>query len=329
MLDYNFPSFSVGEVRPIRGPGRREIGHGALAERSVKPVLPDPEVFPYTIRVISDILESNGSSSMASVCGATLGLMAAGVPITNPVAGISVGLVKESSGWLLLTDILGDEDHFGDMDFKIAGTQNGITGIQLDLKINGIDREIIQATMAQSRDARIEILRRMLTTIPRPKPDISRWAPRLLRTHIPPDKIGALIGPGGKTIRAIQESTGAVIEVEDDGTVTIAATDGESAQQALSKVEALTASVQIGRIYLGRVTSIKDFGAFVEIIPGKDGLVHISELADDYVNSVADVCSVGDEMSVKVIAIDEQDRVKLSRKQAMREVASSGNGDSQ
>ncbi|HEV3138784.1 MAG TPA: polyribonucleotide nucleotidyltransferase [Pirellulales bacterium] len=324
MLDYNFPPFSVGEVRPIRGPGRREIGHGALAERSVKPVLPDAEVFPYTVRVISDILESNGSSSMATVCGATLGLMAAGVPITNPVAGISVGLVKEGSSWTLLTDIIGDEDHFGDMDFKIAGTQNGITGIQLDLKISGISDEIIQATLAQSREARIEILRKMLTTISRPSPDISMWAPRLLRTHIPPDKIGALIGPGGKTIRAIQESTGAVLEVEDDGTVTIASSNGESAQAALAKVEALTASVQVGRIYYGRVTSVKDFGAFVEIIPGKDGLVHISELADDYVNSVADVCSVGDEMTVKVIAIDEQDRVKLSRKQALRELNKTG-----
>ncbi len=327
MLDYNFPSFSVGEVRPIRGPGRREIGHGALAERSVKPVLPDPEVFPYTVRVISDILESNGSSSMASVCGATLGLMAAGVPITNPVAGISVGLVKEGSEWTLLTDIIGDEDHFGDMDFKVAGTQNGITGIQLDLKINGISEEIIKATLAQSREARIEILRKMLTTIARPKSDISMWAPRLLRTHIPPDKIGALIGPGGKTIRAIQESTGAVLEVEDDGTVTIASRDGESAQAALAKVEALTASVQVGRIYYGRVTSVKDFGAFVEIVPGKDGLVHISELADEYVNSVADVCNVGDEMTVKVISIDEQDRVKLSRKQAMRELSKAGAED--
>lgn len=326
MLDYNFPSFSVGEVRPIRGPGRREIGHGALAERSVKPILPDPEEFPYTIRVISDILESNGSSSMASVCGATLGLMAAGVPITNPVAGISVGLVKEESKWTLLTDIIGDEDHFGDMDFKIAGTQNGITGIQLDLKIKGIDAEIIKATLAQSRDARMEILRKMLTAIPRPKPEISPYAPRLLRTHIPPDKIGALIGPGGKNIRGIQESTGAVIEVEDDGTVTIASSNAEGAQMALAKVEALTATVQVGRIYYGRVTSIKDFGAFVEIIPGKDGLCHISELADGYVNSVAEVCSVGDEMTVKVIAVDEQDRVKLSRKQAMRELEAAKEG---
>ncbi len=327
MLDYYFPPFSVGETKPIRGPGRREIGHGALAERSLKPVLPDPNEFPYTIRVISDILESNGSSSMASVCGGTLGLMAAGVPISNPVAGISVGLVKESeSQWVLLTDIIGDEDHFGDMDFKIAGTQKGITGIQLDLKIDGISPEIIKATLAQSREARIEILRKMLTTIIRPRPDISQWAPRLLRTHIDPEKIGALIGPGGKMIRSIQESTGAVIEVDDDGTVTIASTDAEGAKMAMAKVEAITASVQIGRIYEGRVTSVKDFGAFVEIIPGKDGLCHISELSDEYVNSVGDVCKVGDYMHVKAIAIDDQERVKLSRKQALREMATAGNG---
>ncbi|MEZ6073814.1 MAG: polyribonucleotide nucleotidyltransferase [Pirellulales bacterium] len=324
MLDYYFPSYSVGEVRPIRGPGRREIGHGALAERSVKPVLPEADEFPYTIRVISDIMESNGSSSMASVCGATLGLMAAGVPISNPVAGISVGLVKEGESWTLLTDIIGDEDHFGDMDFKIAGTQNGITGIQLDLKIKGISEEIIRATLAQSRDARIEILRTMLTTIPRPKEEISPWAPRLLRTKIDPDKIGALIGPGGKTIRAIQEDTGASIDVDDDGTVTIASHDGASAQAALDRVEALTQSVQIGKIYKGRVTSVKDFGAFVEIVPGKDGLCHISELSDEYVSSVADVCKVGDIMEVKVIAIDEQDRVKLSRRVAVAELAESG-----
>ena len=322
MLDYYFPSYSVGEVRPIRGPGRREIGHGALAERSVKPVLPDPDEFPYTIRVISDILESNGSSSMASVCGATLGLMAAGVPITNPVAGISVGLVKEADDkWTLLTDIIGDEDHYGDMDFKIAGTQNGITGIQLDLKINGISPEIIRATLAQSREARIEILRKMLTTIPRPKDEISPWAPRLLRTKIHPDKIGLLIGPGGKTIRSIQEMTGAVIEVEDDGTVTVASSDATGAQEALERIEAMTASVQVGKIYKGRVTSIKDFGAFIEIIPGKDGLCHISELSEEYVSSVADFCRVGDVLPVKVILVDEQDRVKLSHKAAMREMA--------
>jgi polyribonucleotide nucleotidyltransferase len=321
MLDYNFPSFSVGEVRPIRGPGRREIGHGALAERSVNPVLPNPEEFPYTIRVISDILESNGSSSMASVCGATLGLMAAGVPISNPVAGISVGLVKESdTQWVLLTDIIGDEDHYGDMDFKISGTQNGITGIQLDLKIEGINTDIIRATFDQSREARIQILRKMLSTISRPKEDISQWAPRLLRTQIDPEKIGLLIGPGGKNIRGIQEATGTVIEVEDDGTVTIASSNREWAEAALAQVEACTATVQVGKIYQGRVTSIKDFGAFVEILPGRDGLVHISELSGGYVSSVGDVCRIGDEMKVLVIDVDEHDRVKLSRKRAYEEL---------
>lgn len=319
MLDYYFPPFSVGEVRPIRGPGRREIGHGALAERSVKPVLPEPERFPYTIRIISDILESNGSSSMASVCGATLGLMAAGVPITNPVAGISVGLVKESDRFVLLTDIIGDEDHFGDMDFKIAGTQNGITGIQTDLKCAGISEEIIRATLTQSRAARIEILRRMLSAITRPRDEISNYAPRLLRTTIDPEKIGLLIGPGGKMIRSIQDATGALIEVEDDGTVIISCENADGARQAMDRVEALTASVEVGRIYEGRVASIKDFGAFIEILPGKDGLCHISELSDQYVGSVADVCKVGDSLRVKVIAIDDQDRVKLSRKAVIRE----------
>ena len=326
MLDYNFPSFSVGEVRPIRGPGRREIGHGALAERSVGPVLPDHDDFPYTVRVISDILESNGSSSMASVCGATLGLMAAGVPITNPVAGISTGLVKEGERWVLLTDIIGDEDHYGDMDFKIAGTQNGITGIQLDLKIAGISEEIIRATLRQSREARLEILRAMLSTIPRPRSTVAESAPRLFRTQINPEKIGLLIGPGGKTIRGIQEDTGVTIDVEEDGTVTIAGANEAAAKAGLARVEALTASVQVGRIYDGVVTSVKDFGAFVEILPGRDGLCHISELAEGYVSSVGDVCKVGDHMQVKVIAVDEQDRVKLSRRAAIREMAESEAG---
>jgi polyribonucleotide nucleotidyltransferase len=326
MLDYNFPPFSVGEVRPIRGPGRREIGHGMLAERSVNPVLPDHEDFPYTIRVISDILESNGSSSMASVCAATLGLMAAGVPISNPVAGISTGLVKEDNQWTLLTDIIGDEDHYGDMDFKIAGTQNGITGIQLDLKINGISSEIVRATLAQSREARIEILRAMLSAIPRPRPNTAASAPRLARTKIDPEKIGLLIGPGGKTIRGIQEDEAVTIDVDEDGTVTIAGADEASVKRALGRVEAMTASVQVGRIYEGTVTSVKDFGAFVEILPGKDGLCHISELAEEYVSSVGDICRVGDAMMVKVIAVDEQDRVKLSRKAAMREMATAGKG---
>jgi polyribonucleotide nucleotidyltransferase len=321
MLDYYFPPFSVGEVRPIRGPGRREIGHGMLAERSVKPVLPDPEEFPYTIRVISDILESNGSSSMATVCGATLGLMTAGVPIRNPVAGVSIGLVyKSPTEWITLTDIIGDEDHFGDMDFKIAGTQNGITGLQLDLKIPGIGRDVIQAALEQAREARIEILRKMLMTIPRPKDSMSPWAPRLLRVKIDPDKIGALIGPGGRNIRAIQEATGTVIEVDDSGVVTIASTNEEWAKAALAQVEACTATVQVGRIYDGTVTSIKDFGAFVEILPGRDGLCHISELSSGYVSDVSQVCQVGDPMKVMVIGIDDHDRVKLSRRRAYEEL---------
>jgi len=321
MLDYNFPPFSVGETKPIRGPGRREIGHGMLAERSVKAVMPAPDEFPYTVRVISDILESNGSSSMASVCGATLGLMAAGVPISNPVAGISIGLVREEQDrWVLLTDIIGDEDHYGDMDFKVAGTQNGITGIQVDLKISGINEAIIRATLEQAREARIEILRKMLTTIPRPKEDISEWAPRLIRMQIDPEKIGALIGPGGKMIRGIQEQTGTVIEVDDDGTVTIAATDRQWADEARRQVEAVTATVQVGRIYEGKVTSLKDFGAFVEILPGRDGLCHISELSAGYVSSVHDVLRVGDIMKVLVIDVDEHDRVKLSRRRALEEL---------
>jgi polyribonucleotide nucleotidyltransferase len=319
MLDYNFPSFSVGECKPIRGPGRREYGHGALAERSVKPVIPYPEDFPYTIRVVSDILESNGSSSMATVCGATLGLMEAGVPISNPVAGISVGLVKEGERWVLLTDIMGDEDHFGDMDFKIAGTQNGITGIQLDLKIAGISLEIIKATLAQSREARIQILRKMLSTISRPAKEISTYAPRLFKTKIDPDKIGLLIGPGGKTIRGIQDRTGALIEIDNDGTVSIASSDEASAQAALDEVTRITGSVEIGKVYEGLVTSIKDFGAFIEILPGRDGLCHISEIADEYIDNIHNHVKIGDRFPVKVIAVDEQNRIKLSRKAVGRD----------
>jgi len=321
MLDYNFPSFSVGECKPNRGPGRREYGHGALAERSVKPILPDPEDFPYTIRVISDILESNGSSSMASVCGSTLGLMAAGVPITNPVAGISVGLVKESNDqWVLLTDIMGDEDHYGDMDFKIAGTQNGITGIQLDLKIDGISPDIIMATLKQSREARIHILRKMLAAIPRPADDIAPTAPRLFKTQIEPDKIGLVIGPGGKTIRGIQDATGASIDIENDGTVIISASNEQSASRALDEINRLTASVEIGKIYEGQVTSVKPYGAFVEIMPGRDGLCHVSDIADGFVDNINALCKVGDRMLVKVVSIDEQNRIKLSRRDALREL---------
>ena len=321
MLDYNFPSFSVGECRPIRGPGRREIGHGALAERSVKPVLPDPDDFPYTIRVISDILESNGSSSMASVCGATLALMSAGVKIHHPVAGISIGLVQEGDDWVLLTDILGEEDHHGDMDFKVAGTQVGITGIQLDLKIHGISEEIMRAALVQAREARIDILRSMLTTIRAPREDIAETAPRILRTAINPEKIGLLIGPGGKTIREIQETTGTNLDVEDDGTVTISSANAEGARMALARVEAMTQSIQVGKVYEGKVNSIKEFGAFIEIVPGKDGLCHISELSNEYVSSVTDIVNVGDILKVKVIAVDDQDRVKLSHKAILAEEA--------
>lgn len=314
MLHYYFPSFSVGECKPVRGPGRREIGHGCLAERSVAPVIPPPDKFPYTIRLISDILESNGSSSMASVCSATLALMDAGVPILQPVAGISIGLVDEGSRYTLLTDIMGDEDHFGDMDFKVAGTGRGVTGIQLDLKIPGISEEIIRNTLEQALRARKELLRQMLTTIRRPRTEVSSHAPKLVQTSINPEKIGLLIGPGGKTIRAIQEESGAMIDIAEDGTVTISAVNAQSADMALARVEALCEEIQPGRIYMGKVTSIKEFGAFIEIAPGKDGLCHISELSDGFVKSVTDVCKIGDTFEVKVIAVDDQNRVKLSRK---------------
>jgi len=328
MLDYNFPSFSVGEVRPIRGPGRREIGHGMLAERSVQTVLPPADKFPYTIRLISDIMESNGSSSMASVCSATLALMDAGVPISQPVAGISIGIVKESDDkYVLLTDIMGDEDHFGDMDFKVAGTGKGVTGIQLDLKIHGINEEIIRNTLTQAKEARKELLRTMLSVIPRPRKEISPNAPRLLKTKIDPEKIGLLIGPGGKTIRAIQEETGAQIDVEEDGTVLVSSVNAEAAQAALARVEALTEDIKVGRIYKGKVSAIKDFGAFIEIAPGKDGLCHISELSDGFVKNVTDICKVGDYMEVKVIAVDDQNRVKLSRKALLASSPSEDDGD--
>ncbi|SFH87242.1 polyribonucleotide nucleotidyltransferase [Planctomicrobium piriforme] len=313
-LHYNFPSYSVGEVRPIRGPGRREIGHGALAQRSVERVMPKKEDFPYTVRVISDITESNGSSSMASVCSATLSLMAAGVPITQPVAGISIGLVKEGDKYATLTDIIGDEDHFGDMDFKVAGSQKGITGIQLDLKNDGINEEIIRKTLDQARTARRELLRTMLTTIRRPRPELPESAPRIVSIKIDPEKIGMVIGPSGKMIRAIQEESGTQVDIVDDGTVTIAGPNKEACSMALARIEAMTEEIKVGRVYTGKVNSIKDFGAFVEIAPGKDGLLHISELSDGYVKSVTDVVKIGDMIEVKVIAVDDQNRVKLSRK---------------
>ncbi len=320
MLHYNFPSYSVGEVRPIRGPGRREIGHGALAERSLMAVLPGVDKFPYTVRIISDILESNGSSSMASSCGGTLALMDAGVPISRPVAGISVGLVKDGGRQELLTDIIGEEDHFGDMDFKVCGTREGITAIQLDIKIEGIDYKIIRDTLHRAKAARLKILDIMAATLPEPRPAISQWAPRLLTVKIDPEKIGKLIGPAGKNIKKLQEETGTNIDIEDDGTVYISSTDAAGAERARDIVEAMTAEVKVGKIYSGRVVSIKDFGAFVEIAPDTDGLCHVSELSDKYVERVTDVVNMGDEIKVKVLLIDDQGRIKLSRKAAMKEL---------
>src|SRR3954453_899662 len=332
MLHYNFPSYSVGEVRPIRGPGRREIGHGALAERSLIPVLPTVEQFPYTVRVISDILESNGSSSMASSCAGCLALMDAGVPISKMVAGISVGLVQEGDKYELLTDILGEEDHFGDMDFKVCGTRDGITAIQLDIKTEGITHKIIRDTLHRAKEARLVILEKMAEVIPEPRKEISQYAPRLLTIKIDPEKIGKLIGPGGKNIKRIQEETGAQVDIEDDGTVYISSVDGKAAEACRNLVEAMTASVQVGRIYNGRVVSIKEFGAFVEIAPETDGLCHVSELSNRYINRVTDVVNVGDEIKVKVILIDDTGRIKLSRKAAMQELGESdpepeGRGD--
>ncbi|HPD32327.1 MAG TPA: polyribonucleotide nucleotidyltransferase [Phycisphaerae bacterium] len=319
MLHYNFPPFCVGETRRIMGPGRREIGHGALAERSLEAVLPAVDTFPYTIRLSSEIMESNGSSSMASVCGGTLALMDAGVPISQPVAGISIGSVHDDSRRVLLTDILGEEDHFGDMDFKVAGTGRGITGIQLDLKERFISQDTIAQVLERARDARKFILREMLKIIDRPRPKISDYAPRILTITINPEKIGAVIGPGGKGIRSIEAETGATIDIEDDGKVTISCLNMAGAIQARDMIEQISEGVKVGKIYTGRVTGIKDFGAFIEIAPGQDGLCHISELSDGYVKSVTDVCKVGDVLKVKVILIDDQGRVKLSRKAVLRE----------
>ena len=319
LLHYIMPPFAVGEVRPLRGPSRRDIGHGALAEKSLTSVLPAKEQFPYTIRVTSDVLESNGSSSMATVCGATLALMDAGVPIKDPVAGISIGLVSEDGRDVLLTDILGEEDHFGDMDFKVAGTQNGITGIQLDLKASGLSQDLIVAALDRAKTARLAILREMLATIDAPRVAISEHAPRLLTVKIDPEKIGKVIGPGGKTIKKLQADYSVDINIDDDGTVTISGVDAAGAEKAQAIVKAMTEEARVGPIYAGRVTSVKDFGAFVEILPGQDGLCHISELDEGYVAQVSDVCRMGDSMQVKVIAVDDQGRIKLSRKAAMRE----------
>ena len=319
LLHYYFPPFSVGEVRRIGAPGRREIGHGALAERSLEAVLPAPDDFSYTIRLVSDILESNGSSSMATVCGGTLALMDAGVPIKAPVAGISIGLVEEGGKAVLFPDILGEEDAFGDMDFKVAGTRDGITGIQLDIKAEGLKFDLLEQALQIAKKARFHLLDIMEGVIAKPREEISQYAPRLLMIKINPEKIGKLIGPGGKSVRAIQANTGAQIDIEDDGTVFISCTDAAKAQAAYELVQRMTEDIQVGKIYTGKVASIKDFGAFIEIQEGQDGLCHISELDDAYVRSVADVVNIGDEVKVKVIAVDDQGRVKLSRKAAIQE----------
>ena len=319
MLHYNFPPFSVGEVRKIGSPGRREIGHGALAERALEGVMPNAEEFPYTVRLVSDILESNGSSSMASVCGGTLALMDGGVPIVQPVAGISIGLVQEGDKSVLLTDIIGEEDHFGDMDFKVAGTPDGITAIQLDLKTRGLSHELIVETLERAREARMHILKQMLATIREPRPTTSPYAPYLVMIKIDPEKIGKVIGPGGASIKKIQALSGANVEIEDDGSVVISGVGHEGPNMAREMIEQITEGAKLGKIYTGKVISIKDFGAFVEISPGQDGLCHISELSTGYVNRVEEVCKIGDTMRVKVILIDDQGRVKLSRKAAIAE----------
>ena len=318
-LHYYFPPFCVGEARRIMGPGRREIGHGALAERSLLGILPSPDEFPYTIRIVSDITESNGSSSMASVCGGCLALMDAGVPIKATCAGISVGRFTDESGGneLFVTDIIGEEDFFGDMDFKVCGTRDGITGIQLDLKARGLVLSQIEQILEQARIGRIEIIEQMERTIPKPRADISRYAPRLVTITIDPDKIGKLIGPGGKMIRGLQDKYGVNIDVEDDGTVMVSATSAEALDPALAEIEALCAEIKVGAIYTGKVVSVKDFGAFIELAPGTDGMCHVSELASGFVKNVGDVVKIGDMVKVKVILVDDQGRIKLSRKQAM------------
>lgn len=313
MHHYNFPPFCVGETRPLRGASRREVGHGVLAERALVPVLPSEKEFPYTLRLVSEVLSSNGSSSMASVCGSTLALMDTGVPIKAPVAGVAMGLIKEGERYSILTDILGAEDHMGDMDFKVAGTTKGITALQMDIKIKGITSQIMTQALEQARRARLSILDIMMATIPAPRPDIKPHAPRIISIQIPVDKIGAVIGPGGKVIRSIQDETGAKIDVDEDGTVFIATADGDSARMAQERIEALTESAEIGRIYTGKVVRVTDFGAFVEILPNIDGMVHISQLDTQRVERVEDIVRLGDEITVMVTDIDSQGKIRLSR----------------
>ena len=312
MLHYNFPPYCVGETAFMTGPKRREIGHGRLARRGMEAVLPDPDGFPYVTRVVSEITESNGSSSMASVCGTSLSLMDAGVPISAPVAGVAMGLVKEGDDYVVLTDILGDEDHLGDMDFKVAGTANGITALQMDIKIDGITGEIMADALEQARSARLFILRRMNSVIEAPREKMSDWAPSIITIKIDPEKIRDVIGKGGAVIRAMTEETGATIDVENDGTVRIASVDGSSGREAQARIEMITAEVEVGRIYEGKVVRLMDFGAFVSILPGKDGLVHISQISNERVEKVSDKLAEGDVIKVKVLEVDRQGRIRLS-----------------
>ncbi|MFZ2448841.1 MAG: polyribonucleotide nucleotidyltransferase [Syntrophobacteraceae bacterium] len=317
MLHYNFPAFSVGEVRPLRGPGRREIGHGQLAERSIKPSLPQNGEFPYTIRVVSEVLESNGSSSMATVCGASLALMDAGVPVSEAVAGIAMGLVKEGDEFIVLSDILGDEDHLGDMDFKVTGTEVGITAFQMDVKISGVNREILSKALNQARAGRIHILGKMKEAITQPRPVLSPYAPRVITIQINPDKIRDVIGPGGKMIRSIVAETGAKIDIDDSGRVVVMSPDAAACDKAINKIRQITAEPEIGQLYMAKIVRVTDFGAFAEILPNTEGLIHISQLEHHRVRKVTDVVNEGDEVLVKVIDIDKDGRIRLSRKAAL------------
>jgi polyribonucleotide nucleotidyltransferase len=319
MHHYNFPQFSVGETGPIRGPGRREIGHGALGERALEPIIPSEKDFPYTIRLVSEVLESNGSTSQASICASTLAMMDAGVPIKAPVAGIAMGLVKSGEHYTVLSDIQGMEDHLGDMDFKVAGTAKGVTALQMDIKIDGLSREILEEALQQAKVGRMHILNSMLATITEPREELSQFAPKILTMSINPDKIRDVIGPSGKQINKIIEETGVKIDIEQDGTVFIASTNQEMNQKAKKIIEDIVREVQVGEMYLGKVKRIEKFGAFVEIFAGKDGLVHISELAEERVGKVEDVIKIGDEFLVKVTEIDKQGRVNLSRKAVLKE----------
>ena len=317
MLHYNFPPYSVGEAKPLRSPGRREIGHGALARKALVPVLPSADIFPYTIRIVSEILSSNGSSSMATVCGGILSLMDAGVPVKDVVAGIAMGLLKEGNDIVILSDILGDEDHAGDMDFKVCGTEKGITAMQMDIKIDGLTEDILRKALAQAREGRIFIIGKLRETLAAPRADISLYAPRITTVKVKADQVRTVIGSGGKNIRQIISETGVTIDVEDDGTVTIASSDAEAAARAVAMVRWLTEEAEVGKIYRGTVKKIVDFGAFVEILPGTEGLLHISQIAKERINKVTDVLKEGDEVAVKVLEVDKQGKIRLSRKEAL------------